>query len=58
MSWPFIDLARPLREGFAPKVTWISRSWGESLFSSYARLNEERRALLDQIQRDGVIHAR
>ena len=28
------------------------------VFSSYARLNEERRALLDQIRRDGVIHAR
>lgn len=27
-------------------------------FSSYARLNEERAALLDQIRRDGVIHAR
>ena len=28
------------------------------VFSSYARLNEERRALLDQIRREGVIHGR
>jgi predicted nucleotidyltransferase len=28
------------------------------VFSSYARLNEERRAVLDRIRRDGVIHAR
>lgn len=27
-------------------------------FSSYARLNEERRAILEQVQREGRVHAR
>ena len=36
----------------------LRRRFEDYVFSSYARLNEERRALLEQIRAEGVIHAR